>query len=144
MWSQLQIWPARGLLARPTAQSELEPYATLTRSTEGFSRARERISLSLRLWSVSCQTAYFSFFFFLRKRKTATTTTKHIHHVRPVQILTTQRWWDVSGGKVMSRDRVRGWLWAEPKNDHLSLYQLSSWWSPTGSMCGGTEAKKKS
>lgn len=130
-----------GLPARPTAQSKSEPYGIFTRLTEGFSRAQERISFSLRLWLVSCQTA---FFWGGKKRETANTPTKHIHHICPVQILTRPRWWDVSGGKVISRDKVRGWLSAQPKNDHLSLYQLSSWWSPAGSTCGGTEAKKKS
>lgn len=60
---------AGGLLARTTASSKSEPYGTFTRSMEGFSRARERISFSSRPWLVSCQTALFFLFFFLEKER---------------------------------------------------------------------------
>lgn len=133
---------AGGLLACTTASSKLEPYGIFTRSMEGFSRARERISFSSRPWLVSCQTALF--FFFFRKGKNATTTAKHIHHVHPVRVLTAQRRRHTSGRKVMSRGRIRGWLWARAKNDHPSQHQLSHQWPPIGSRWGGAKAKKES
>lgn len=58
-------------------------------------------------------------FFFLGKGKNASTTTKHIH-VCSVRSLTTQCWRNVSGRKVTSGGRVSMWLWAKPKNAHLS------------------------